>query len=80
MNKLILAAIVIAVGVEARADAPITPVINAITESQLWQDYSGPTFDYLQGLLPGADYLSGGSGSDRAAAGERPLRGRPRLS
>jgi hypothetical protein len=58
MNKLVFPALLVAVATSARADAPLTPAINAITESQLWQDYSGPTFDYLQGLLPGANYLS----------------------
>jgi hypothetical protein len=58
-NLIIVTAIAIVAGAEARADAPLTPVINAITESQLWQDYSQPTFDYLQGLLPGADYIQG---------------------
>jgi hypothetical protein len=33
-------------------------VIQAIQESQLWQDYSGPAFDYLAGELPAGEYIN----------------------
>lgn len=45
MKKLLL------IGLVALATRPVhAGVIQAITESQLWQDYSGPAFDWAMGL------------------------------
>lgn len=58
MKKLVLLGVLV-LATRLEADPSPRGPIRMITESELWQNYSQPTFDYLQGLLPGADYISG---------------------